>query len=90
MDLQPLGDRVIVEVLEAEEIGAFGIVIPDSAQEKPQRGRVLAAGPGRRDEDGERIPLDVQEGDEIVFAKYGGTELKLGAERQQRVQPLRA
>ena len=80
MNLQPLGDRLIVEPLEEEQTTAAGIVLPDTAQEKPQRGRVLAAGPGRRDEDGERIPLDVSEGDVVVFAKYGGTELKLGVD----------
>src|SRR3989440_7277429 len=80
MDLQPLGDRLIVEVLDEEETTASGIVLPDTAKEKPQRGRVLAVGPGARDEDGEHIPLDLEEGDEIIFSKYGGTEIKLGAD----------
>jgi chaperonin GroES len=80
MDLQPLGDRLIVEVLDEEEVLASGIVLPDTAKEKPQRGRVLAAGPGSRDEDGKHVPLDVEEGDEIIFSKYGGTEIKLGAD----------
>src|SRR5213596_4133892 len=80
MNLQPLGDRLIVEVLEEEESTASGIVLPDTAKEKPQRGRVLAVGPGARDEDGEHIPLDLEEGDEIIFSKYGGTEIKLGAD----------
>ena len=80
MNLQPLGDRLIVEVLEEEETTASGIVLPDTAKEKPQRGRVLAVGPGARDEDGEHIPLDLEEGDEIIFSKYGGTEIKLGAD----------
>lgn len=79
MDLQPLGDRLIVEVLDEEEVLASGIVLPDTAKEKPQRGRVLAAGPGPRDEDGKHIEMDVEEGDEIIFSKYGGTEIKLGA-----------
>ena len=78
MDLQPLGDRLIVEVLEEEETTTSGIVLPDTAKEKPQRGRVLAVGPGSRDEDGEYIQMDLAEGDEIVFSKYGGTEIRLG------------
>ncbi len=78
MDLQPLGDRLIVEVLEEEETTTSGIVLPDTAKEKPQRGRVLAVGPGPRDEDGEYITMDLGEGDEIVFSKYGGTEIRLG------------
>jgi chaperonin GroES len=80
MDLQPLGDRLIVEVLEDEETTSSGIVLPDTAKEKPQRGRVLAVGPGARNDRGELIPLEVAEGDEIVFSKYGGTEIKLGAD----------
>jgi chaperonin GroES len=78
MDLQPLGDRLIVEVLDEEEVLASGIVLPDTAKEKPQRGRVLAAGPGALNEKGERTPIDVTVGDEIIFSKYGGTEIKLG------------
>jgi chaperonin GroES len=80
MNLQPLGDRLIVEVLEEEELTVSGIVLPDTAREKPQRGRVLAVGPGARDEDGKYIEIDVAEGDEIVFSKYGGTEIKLGTD----------
>ena len=80
MNLQPLGDRLIVSVLEEEETTASGIVLPDTAKEKPQRGRVLAVGPGARDDDGDHIPLDLDEGDEIIFSKYGGTEIKLGAD----------
>jgi len=80
MDLQPLGDRLIVEVLEEEEQTASGIVLPDTAKEKPQRGRVLAVGPGPRDEDGKHIKMELEEGDEIVFSKYGGTEIKLGTD----------
>ena len=80
MNLQPLGDRLIVEVLDEEETTVSGIVLPDTAKEKPQRGRVLAVGPGARDDDGEHIPLDLEEGDEIIFSKYGGTEIKLGAD----------
>src|SRR3712207_5784255 len=79
MNLQPLGDRLIVEVIDEEETTVSGIVLPDTAKEKPQRGRVLAVGPGPRDEDGEYIKMDLEEGDEIIFSKYGGTEIKLGA-----------
>jgi len=80
MDLQPLNDRLIVELLEKEEATVSGIVLPDTAREKPQRGRVLAVGPGARNEDGTRIEMDVAEGDEVVFAKYGGTEIALGGD----------
>ena len=80
MDLQPLNDRLIVEALEEEGSTASGIVLPDSAREKPQRGNVLAVGPGARDEEGKRIAMDVVEGDEIVFSKYHGTELTVGSE----------
>jgi chaperonin GroES len=78
MDLQPLGDRLIVEVLDEEEMTISGIVLPDTAREKPQRGKILAVGPGARDEDGEYIKMDVEVGDEIIFSKYGGTEIKIG------------
>ena len=80
MNLQPLGDRLIVEVLDEEEMTSSGIVLPDTAKEKPQRGRVLAVGPGPRDEDGEYIKMDLEDGDEIIFSKYGGTEIKIGTE----------
>ena len=80
MNLEPLGDRLIVEVLEEEATTASGIVLPDTAQEKPQRGKVLEVGPGPRDEDGQRIKMDVEKGDEIIFSKYGGTEIKVGAD----------
>jgi chaperonin GroES len=80
MDLKPLGDRLIVEVLDEEETTVSGIVLPDTAKEKPQRGRVLAVGPGARDDKGEYITMDLEEGDEIIFSKYGGTEIKLGAD----------
>ena len=76
MNLKPLGDRLIVEVLDEEELTVSGIVLPDTAQEKPQRGKVVAVGEGKWDEDGEkRIPLDVAEGDEVLYSKYGGTEI---------------
>jgi chaperonin GroES len=80
MNLQPLGDRLIVEVLDEEELTVSGIVLPDTAREKPQRGRVLAVGPGARDEDGKYIEMDVAKDDEIIFSKYGGTEIKLGTD----------
>jgi chaperonin GroES len=80
MNLKPLGDRLIVEVLDEEETTTSGIVLPDTAREKPQRGRVLAVGPGSRDDEGKYVPLDVEEGDEIVFSKYGGTEIKVGVD----------
>lgn len=80
MDLQPLGDRVIVELLEEEQTLASGIVLPDTAKEKPQRGRVLAVGAGDKNDNGDRIPVDVEVGDEVVFSKYGGTEIKVGVE----------
>ena len=79
MKLQPLADRLIVEALD-EETTSSGIVLPDTAKEKPQRGRVLAVGPGARDKDGTRIQMDVAEGDEVIFSKYGGTEVKLGSD----------
>ncbi len=78
MNLKPLGDRLIVQAIEEEETTASGIVLPDTAKEKPQRGKVLAVGDGRWDEDGEkRIPLDVTEGDEVLYSKYGGTEVQV-------------
>src|SRR5881394_988244 len=80
MNLKPLGDRLIVEVLEEEETTTSGIVLPDTAKEKPQRGRVLAVGPGSRDDNGKFVPMDLAEGDEIVFSKYGGTEIRVGTD----------
>ena len=80
MDLQPLGDRLLVEVLDEEQVTTSGIVLPDTAKEKPQRGKVLAVGPGGRDEHGNRMPLDVEAGDQIVFSKYSGTEVKVGSD----------
>jgi chaperonin GroES len=78
MKLKPLGDRVIVKAVEEEETTASGIVLPDTAKEKPQKGKVVAAGEGRWDEEGEkRIPLDVSEGDEVLYSKYGGTEINV-------------
>ena len=80
MDLQPLGDRLIVEAIEEEETTSSGIVLPDTAKEKPQRGRVLAVGPGNRNDSGEIVPMEVAVGDEIIYSKYGGTEVKLGSD----------
>ena len=81
MNLKPLGDRLIVKAIEEEETTASGIVLPDTAKEKPQKGTVVAVGDGAWDEDGEkRIPLDVAEGDEVLYSKYGGTEIKVDGE----------
>jgi chaperonin GroES len=81
MNLKPLGDRLIVEPLEEEQTTVGGIVLPDTAQEKPQRGTVLAVGPGARNTDtGDHIAMDVEEGDVVVYSKYGGTEIKVGAD----------
>jgi chaperonin GroES len=77
--IKPLEDRIVVTVLESEQTTASGIVIPDTAKEKPQEGTVLAVGPGRF-ENGERLPLDISEGDTVIFSKYGGTEVKYGAD----------
>ncbi|MDD5312606.1 MAG: co-chaperone GroES [Dehalococcoidia bacterium] len=74
--IQPLGDRVVVKPLEKEEKTKSGIYIPDTAKEKPQEGKVLAVGPGKLTEDGKRLPMDVAVGDIVIFAKYGGTEIK--------------
>ncbi|MGD2155541.1 MAG: co-chaperone GroES [Anaerolineales bacterium] len=75
--LKPLGNRVVVEPIEEEEITAGGIVLPETAKEKPQRGTVLAVGPGDRNDAGENIPVGVSVGDTVLFAKYGGTEVKV-------------
>jgi len=81
MKLKPLGDRLIVRAIEEEETTASGIVLPDTAKEKPQKGKVLAVGDGRVNEDtGKRTPMDVSEGDEVLYSKYGGTEIKLDGE----------
>jgi len=77
LNLKPLGDRLLVEPTEPEEVTASGIVLPETAKEKPQRGKVLAAGPGRRDDQGKRIEMDVKKGDSVLYAKYAGTEVKL-------------
>jgi chaperonin GroES len=81
MKLKPLGDRLIVRAIEEEETTAGGILLPDTAKEKPQKGKVRAVGDGKTSEDtGKRIPLDVSEGDEVLYSKYGGTEIKVDGE----------
>ncbi|HOD29587.1 MAG TPA: co-chaperone GroES [Syntrophales bacterium] len=77
MKVRPLHDRVIVERVEEEQKTAGGIIIPDTAKEKPQEGKVVAVGPGRTDKDGKLIPMDVRKGDRILFGKYSGTEIKI-------------
>ena len=81
VNIKPLEDKILVQAVEAETTTASGLVIPDSAKEKPSEGKVIAVGPGRWDEDGEkRIPLDVTEGDTVVYSKYGGTEITYGGQ----------
>jgi chaperonin GroES len=80
MSFRPLHDRVLVRRLEEEEKSAGGIIIPDTAKEKPSQGEVLAVGPGARDESGKRIPMDVKDGDRILFGKWSGTEVKIDGE----------
>jgi len=82
VNLKPLADRVVVEPLQSEEVTAAGIVLPETAKEKPQKGTVLAVGPGKRDDSGNLVPLDVKVGDVVLYAKYGGTEVKLSGDRQ--------
>ena len=81
ISVKPLGNRVIIEPIEQDEVTASGIVLPDSAKEKPQQGVILAAGPGERDDKGARIAMDVKTGDKVLFAKYAGTELKLDGKK---------
>ena len=76
ISIKPLGNRIVVEPIEQEEITAGGIVLPETAKEKPQKGEVLAVGPGERNEKGDYMPLEVSEGDTVLFAKYSGTEIK--------------
>ena len=80
VSIKPLEDRIVIKSLEAEQTTASGLVIPDTAKEKPQRGRVLAVGPGARNDKGEIIPMEVAVGDEVIYSKYGGTEIKFGAD----------
>jgi chaperonin GroES len=78
--LKPLEDRIVVAPLEAEQVTASGLVIPDTAKEKPQEGKVIAVGPGRFDDKGARVPVDVKVGDVVLYSKYGGTEVKYSGE----------
>ena len=81
LKLKPLGGRVIVEPIEQEEMTAGGIILPETAKEKPQEGKILAAGPGERDEDGKHIAMDVKVGDRVLYAKYSGTEVKVDGKK---------
>ena len=80
VSIKPLEDRIVVKSVEAEQTTASGLVIPDTAKEKPQEGEVLAIGPGRIDDNGNRVPLDVTIGDRVIYSKYGGTEVKYAGE----------
>lgn len=80
VSIKPLEDRIVIQQLEAETTTASGIVLPDTAKEKPQEGKVLAVGPGRIDDKGNRVPMDVAEGDVVIYSKYGGTEVKYQGE----------
>ena len=80
VSIKPLEDRIVIKSLEAEQTTASGLVIPDTAKEKPQEGEVLAVGPGRIDDKGNRVPIDVQVGDTVLYSKYGGTEVKYAGE----------
>ncbi|GAA1966095.1 co-chaperone GroES [Nocardioides panacihumi] len=80
INIKPLEDRIVIKQVEAEQTTASGLVIPDTAKEKPQEGEVLSVGPGRIDDNGNRVPLDVKVGDKVIYSKYGGTEVKYGGE----------
>ena len=80
INIKPLEDRIVIKQVEAEQTTASGLVIPDTAKEKPQEGEVLAVGPGRVDDNGNRVPLDVNVGDKVIYSKYGGTEVKYAGE----------
>jgi chaperonin GroES len=81
LSLKPLGDRVVVKPIEQDEVTVGGIMLPDTAKEKPQKGKILAVGPGSRNDAGERVALDVKVGDTVLYAKYAGTEIKLDGEK---------
>jgi chaperonin GroES len=81
VNFKPLGNRVVVEPMEQEDVTAGGIVLPETAKEKPQKGTVLSVGPGDRDDEGKRIPMDVKNGDMVLFAKYAGTEIKVDGKK---------
>lgn len=80
VSIKPLEDRIVIKQVEAETTTASGLVIPDTAKEKPQEGEVVAVGPGRIDDNGNRVPLDISVGDKVIYSKYGGTEVKYGGE----------
>ena len=80
VSIKPLEDRVVIQTVEAEQTTSFGLFLPDTAKEKPQEGKVVAVGPGRIDDNGKRVPVDVAEGDLVIYSKYGGTEVKYDGE----------
>jgi chaperonin GroES len=80
VSIKPLEDRIVIKQVEAEEVTASGLVIPDTAKEKPQEGEVIAVGPGRIDDNGNRVPLDIAVGDKVIYSKYGGTEVRYGGD----------
>ena len=80
VSIKPLEDRIVIKQVEAEQVTSSGLVIPDTAKEKPQEGEVVAVGPGRIDDNGNRVPIDVSVGDKVLYSKYGGTEVKFGAD----------
>ena len=80
VSIKPLEDRIVIQQVEAEQVTSSGLVIPDTAKEKPQEGEVVAVGPGRIDDNGNRVPLDIAVGDLVIYSKYGGTEVKYGGE----------
>ncbi|WP_375401282.1 co-chaperone GroES [uncultured Amnibacterium sp.] len=80
VSIKPLEDRIVIQQVEAEQTTASGLVIPDTAKEKPQEGEVIAVGPGRIDDNGNRVPIDVSTGDRVLYSKYGGTEVKVGGD----------
>ncbi len=81
MNLKPLADRLVIEPIEQDEVTAGGIILPETAKEKPQQGKVIAAGPGRTDDEGEKIAMEVKVGDRVLYAKYSGTEIKLDGKK---------
>jgi len=86
MKIRPLGDRVLVEPVEQDEIKKGGIIIPDSAKEKPQEGKVIAVGEGKLDDNGKRVPINVKKGDKVLMPKYGGTEVKIDDKTYQLIR----
>jgi chaperonin GroES len=81
LKLKPLGSRVVVQPIEQEDITPSGLILPETAKEKPQKGKILSIGPGDRDEEGKRIPMDVKAGDVVLFARYSGTEIKIESDK---------